>query len=219
MLLGGRAADLFGRRRVFLLGLGMFTVFSLLGGLAQNGAWLVTARALQGASGAILAPATLSMLTTTFSDPTARRRALGAWSATAASGAAIGVLAGGLLTELLDWRWVLIVNVPIGGLLAAAAWALPRTAGDGLVHRLDVPGALAVTAGLAALVYGIVGTNTHPWSSAWTLSVLALGTALLGVFALIEARFAEHPLMPLGVPPTLAHRCQRGLVCRRRVDP
>jgi EmrB/QacA subfamily drug resistance transporter len=200
LLLGGRAADLFGRRRIFLLGLGLFTVFSLLGGLAQNGEWLVTARALQGASGAILAPATLSMLTTTFSDPTARRRALGAWSATAASGAAIGVLAGGLLTDLLDWRWVLIVNVPIGAaLLAAAAWALPRTAGDGLVHRLDVPGALAVTAGLAALVYGIVGTNTHPWGSAWTISALAIGVALLGVFALIEARLAEHPLVPLGV--------------------
>lgn len=121
------------------LGLGLFTGFSLLGGLAQNGAWLVTARTFQGASGAVLAPATLSLLTTTFSDPTARRRALGAWSATAASGAAIGVLASGVLTDLLDWRWVLIVNVPIGVvLLAAAAWALPRTPRDGAVHRLDV---------------------------------------------------------------------------------
>ncbi len=200
LLFGGRAADLFGRRRVFLLGLGLFTGFSLIGGLAQNGAWLVTARGLQGASGAVLAPATLSLLTTTFSDPTARRRALGAWSATAASGAAIGVLAGGVLTDLLDWRWVLFVNVPIGvALLAGAAWAMPRTPPDGAVRRLDVPGALAVTAGLAVLVYGIVGTNTHPWGSAWTISVLALGAALLGVFALIEARFAQHPLVPLGV--------------------
>ena len=114
LMLGGRAADLFGRRRVFLLGIGLFTVFSLLGGLAQNGAWLITARALQGAAGAVLAPATLSLLTTTFPGPSERRRALGAWSATAASGAAVGVLAGGLLTELLDWRWVLFVNVPVG---------------------------------------------------------------------------------------------------------
>jgi len=114
LLFGGRAADLFGRRRVFLLGLCLFTGFSLLGGLAQNETWLITARALQGASGALLAPATLNLLTTTFSDPTGRRRALGAWSATAANGAAIGVLAGGVLTELLDWRWVHFVNVPIG---------------------------------------------------------------------------------------------------------
>lgn len=200
LLLGGRAADLFGRRRVFLLGLGLFTGFSLLGGLAQTGAWLVTARACQGASGAVLAPATLSLLTTTFSDPTARRRALGAWSATAASGAAIGVLAGGVLTDLLDWRWVLIVNVPIGAaLLATAAWVLPLSHHDGVVQRLDVSGAFAVTAGLGALVYGIVGTNTHPWRSVWTISVLALGAALLGVFALIEARLAEHPLVPLAV--------------------
>jgi EmrB/QacA subfamily drug resistance transporter len=200
LLLGGRAADLFGRRRVFLLGLGLFTGFSLLGGLAQGGGWLIGARALQGTSGALLAPATLSLLTTTFSDPTARRRALGAWSATAASGAAIGVLAGGLLTDLLDWRWVLFVNVPIGtALLIGGAWALPRTAMGGAARRLDVPGALAVTAGLAVLVYGVVGTNTHPWGSTWTISVLALGAALLAVFALIEARLAEHPLVPLAV--------------------
>ena len=200
LLFGGRAADLYGRRRVFLLGLGLFTGFSMLGGLAQNGAWLISARALQGASGAVLAPATLSLLTTTFSDATVRRRALGAWSATAASGAAIGVLAGGVLTDLLDWRWVLFVNVPIGvALLVAAVWALPRTPPDGAVRRLDVPGALAVTAGLAVLVYGIVGTNTHSWGSAWTISVIALGAALLGVFALIEARLAEHPLVPLAV--------------------
>src|SRR6516165_10590547 len=111
LMLGGRAADLFGRRRVFILGLALFTVCSLLGGLAQSGAWLIAARAAQGVGGAILAPATLSLLTTTFVEPGARRRALGAWSATAASGAAVGVLLGGILTSLLDWRWVLFVNV------------------------------------------------------------------------------------------------------------
>lgn len=200
LMLGGRAADLFGRRRVFLLGLGLFTGFSLLGGLAQSGAWLIAARALQGASGAVLAPATLTLLTTTFSNPAERRRALGAWSATAASGAAIGVLVGGVLTDLLDWRWVLFVNVPIGvALLAGAAWAIPRSRVGGVARRLDVAGALSVTAGLALLVYGIVDAKTHSWTSAWTLSVLALGGASLGVFALIEGRLAEHPLVPLEV--------------------
>ena len=123
LMLGGRASDLFGRRRVFMTGLGIFTVCSLAGGLAQSGGWLIAARAAQGVGGAILAPATLSLLTTRFVVPAERRKALGAWSATAASGAAIGVLLGGVLTDLLDWRWVLFVNVPIGALLLAGlAW-------------------------------------------------------------------------------------------------
>jgi EmrB/QacA subfamily drug resistance transporter len=200
LMLGGRAADLFGRRRVLLAGLGLFTGFSLLGGLAQDGAWLITARALQGVSGAILAPATLSLLTTSFPDPSVRRRALGAWSATAASGAAIGVLAGGVLTSLLDWRSVLFVNVPIGiGLLVGAARVIPTSPAGGAARRLDVPGALSVTAGLALIVYGIVGTDTHPWGSTQTICVLAAGVALLAAFAVIEARLAAHPLVPLGV--------------------
>jgi EmrB/QacA subfamily drug resistance transporter len=200
LLLGGRAADLFGRRRVFLLGVVLFTGFSLLGGLAQNGAWLIAARALQGTAAAVLAPATLSLLTTTFTAPAARRRAVGAWSATAASGAAIGVLAGGVLTSLLGWRWVLFVNVPAGiALLAGAAWALSGSrAGEG-AGRLDVPGAVTVTAGMALVVYAIVSTSTHPWGSARTISVLAAGLAMLGAFALIEARLARHPLVPTGV--------------------
>ncbi len=200
LMLGGRAADLFGRRRVFLLGLGSFTGFSLLGGLAQSGAWLITARALQGTAGALLAPATLSLLTTTFTAPAARRRALGAWSATAASGAAVGVLAGGILTDLFDWRWVLFVNVPIGvALLAAAAWTLPESRVGGAARRLDLRGAVTVTTGMALIVYGIVGTRTHPWGSAHTILILALGAALLGTFVVIEAWLAEHPLVPLGV--------------------
>ncbi len=200
LMLGGRAADLFGRRRVFLLGLGLFTGFSLFGGMAQNGTWLIAARALQGTAGAVLAPATLSLLTTTFTAPAARRRALGAWSATAASGAAIGVLAGGVLTDLLDWRWVLFVNVPIGvALLAGAAWTLPESRAGEAARRLDVPGAVTVTAGMALIVYGIVGTQTHSWASARTISILAASIAMLGAFVLIEARLAEHPLVPLGV--------------------
>jgi len=200
LMLGGRAADLFGRRRVFLLGVGLFTGFSLIGGLAQDGAWLITARALQGTAGAVLAPATLSLLTTTFTAPAERRRAVGAWSATAASGAAIGVLAGGILTSLLDWRWVLFVNVPVGMvLLAGAAWTLTESRADDTAGRLDVPGAVTVTAGMALIVYGIVGTSTHPWGSARTISTLAAGVAMLGAFVLIEARLARHPLVPLGV--------------------
>ncbi len=200
LMLGGRAADLFGRRRVFLLGLGLFTTFSLLGGLAQGGAWLIAARALQGAAGAVLAPATLSLLTTTFPGAAERRRALGAWSATAASGAAIGVLAGGVLTDVLDWRWVLFVNVPVGlALLAAAVWALPESRATGASRRLDVPGAALLTAAMTLLVYGIVSTDTHPWGSLRTLSVLTVGVVLLAIFVLVEARMGDHALVPLGV--------------------
>ena len=200
LMLGGRAADLFGRRRVFIIGLTVFTVCSLIGGLAQSGAWLITARAAQGIGGAILAPATLSILVTTFTDPGERRRALGAWSATAASGAAVGVLAGGVLTSLLDWRWVLFVNVPIGIVLLAGAWVtLPRNEQKGPRKTLDLTGAITVTAGLAVLVYGIVSTDVHPWGSARTIVTLAVGLALLAVFVVTEARFARHPLIPLSI--------------------
>jgi EmrB/QacA subfamily drug resistance transporter len=200
LMLGGRAADLFGRRRVFLLGVGLFTTFSLLGGLAQSGAWLITARALQGAAGAILAPATLSLLTTAFPAPAERRRALGAWSATAASGGAVGVLAGGLLTNFLDWRWVLFVNVPVGvALLVGAVWALTESRADGASRRLDVAGAVSLTAAMTTLVYGIVSTSAHSWGSTRTLFTLAIGAVLLGVFVFIEARLAPNPLVPLGV--------------------
>jgi EmrB/QacA subfamily drug resistance transporter len=200
LLLGGRAADLYGRRRVFMIGLGLFTVSSLVGGLAQSGAWLITARAAQGVGGAILAPATLSLLTTRFVDPLERRRALGAWSATAASGAAVGVLAGGILTSLLDWRWVLFVNVPIGVALLAASWvALTESKLTGSRPSLDVPGALTVTVGLSALVYGIVSTDTHSWGSPQTLTALGIGVILLASFVIIESRFAAHPLVPLRI--------------------
>jgi EmrB/QacA subfamily drug resistance transporter len=199
LMLGGRAADLFGRRRVFMIGLTLFTFFSLLGGLAQSGGMLIAARAAQGVGGAILAPATLSLITTTFTDPVARRRALGAWSATAASGAAVGVFSGGVLTDLLSWRWVLFVNVPIGIALltAAAAWLTNSRAETR--SPLDVPGALTVTGGLALLVYAIVGTDTRPWGSATTLLTLLGAAILLGAFAFIESRVASHPLIPLKI--------------------
>ncbi len=200
LLLGGRAADLFGRKRMFILGLAVFTVCSLVGGLAQSGGTLIAARAAQGIGGAILAPTTLSLLTTRFVEPEARRRALGAWAATAASGAAVGVLLGGVLTDLLDWRWVLFVNVPIGiALLLAAGVAISESRADGAHRSLDLPGAFTVTAGLAVLVYGIVSTDTHPWASSQTIGTLAIGVALLLAFVAIESRLAAHPLVPLGV--------------------
>ncbi|MGA9598357.1 MAG: MFS transporter, partial [Acidimicrobiia bacterium] len=169
LLLGGRAADLFGRRRIYLFGLGLFTFASLAGGVAQSPAWLTTARAVQGVGGAFLAPASLTIIVTTFSEPHRRTRAIGVWSAVAGGGGAVGSLLGGVLTAELSWRWVLFVNVPIGlvtiGVAAASLTELRRPDGDGDRLRLDVPGAITVSAGLAALVYAIIETSTHPWLS------------------------------------------------------
>ena len=199
LMLAGRAADLLGRRRVFMAGLATFTVFSLLGGLAPTGGPLIAARALQGIGGAILAPASLSLLTSTFTDHDERRRALGVWSATAASGAAGGVLLGGILTDVLDWRWVLFVNVPVGiALLIATSRVVSETRSDFGNRRLDLPGAFTVTAGLAVLIYAIVGTDSSSWGSAHTLSILGAGVVLLCAFLLIEMR-VPSPVIPLGV--------------------
>jgi len=202
LLLGGRAADLFGRRRVYLLGLGLFTVASLAGGLATDSAWLTAARAVQGVAGAVLSPATLTIIITTFSGDR-RARALGLWSAVAGAGGVAGAILGGVLTSALSWRWVLFVNIPIGvaAIAAALVWLAesPDTGRDGTRPRLDVGGAIAVTAGLGALVYAIVGTQTHPWGSAWTLSLLGAAAVLLAAFAVIELRLVAAPLMPFGL--------------------
>jgi EmrB/QacA subfamily drug resistance transporter len=200
LLLGGRAADLFGRKRIFLVGLAMFTVASVVGGLAQSQAMLVGARALQGLGAAVLAPATLTILTTTFPEGPARARALGAWAAVSSAGASAGSLLGGVLTDLLSWRWILFVNIPIGIVtLLASRRYLPESRAE-LDHRhLDVGGALAVTSGLVALVYAIVHTQGHPWASMGTLLPLAAALALLGLFFLIEARLARVPLVPLRI--------------------
>ncbi len=198
LLLGGRAADLFGRRRVYLTGLGLFTVASLAGGLAQDAGWLTAARAVQGLGGAILSPATLTIIVTTYSGPR-MARALGIWSAVAGAGGAAGSLLGGVLTAEISWRWVLFVNIPIGaaGMLAALAYLSEsrRPAGE-TAPRLDVGGAITVTAGLGALIYAIVGTYDHPWTSPQTLGFLAAAVALLALFALIELRVAATPLVP-----------------------
>ncbi|HET6963922.1 MAG TPA: MFS transporter [Acidimicrobiales bacterium] len=199
LLLGGRAADLFGRRKVYLAGLALFTIASLAGGLAQNSGWLTGARAVQGIGGAILSPATLTIIVTTFSGAR-MARALGIWSAVAGAGGATGALLGGVLTAEISWRWVLFVNIPIGvaGTVAALTYLteLRRPAADGRAPRLDVAGAVTVTAGLGALIYAIVGTDTHPWGSTHTLSLLGASLALLVVFAVIELKVATTPLVP-----------------------
>jgi EmrB/QacA subfamily drug resistance transporter len=199
LLLGGRAADLLGRRRVFVTGLLLFAFASLLGGLSTSQGLLIGARALQGLGGAIVAPATLSILTTTFSEGAERNRALSFWGAMGGAGGAAGVLLGGVLTDLLGWQWILFINVPIG---VAAALAAQRLVAEGRLDTegrryFDVAGATTVTAGLGALSYGIVRTEAKGWGSPETLGAMGLGVALLGVFLLIEGRLSARPLMPL----------------------
>jgi EmrB/QacA subfamily drug resistance transporter len=202
LLLGGRAADLFGRRRVYLFGLALFTGASLVGGLAQNPAWLTAARAVQGIGGAFLSPATLTIIVTTFSGAQ-MAKALGAWSAVAGGGGAAGSVLGGVLTAEISWRWILFVNIPIGAAAGLAAiWYLGearRQSADDSGQRLDVAGAVTVTAGLGALVYAIVGTDTHPWASTHTLLFLAIATVLLASFAFTQLRLASAPLVPFRI--------------------
>lgn len=198
LLFGGRLADLFGRRRIFLVGLGLFTAASLLGGFAGNQSTLIAARALQGVGAAVLSPATLTILTVTFTEHKARARALGAWSAVAAGGGAAGALFGGVLTDFLSWRWILFVNVPIGiALFLLARFHLVDSKADGPRNRLDIAGSLSVTAGLVVLVYAIVHTDVVSWTSTSTLVALAVAAVLLALFVVLEARLATHPLIPL----------------------
>jgi EmrB/QacA subfamily drug resistance transporter len=197
LLLGGRAADIWGRKRLFLLGLGIFAATSLLGGLAQNGGQLIGARALQGLGGAVLSPATLTILTTTFTEPRARTRALGLWSAMAAAGGATGALAGGVLTDLLSWRWILFINVPIGiAVIAVARLVVVESRLEGHRPTLDWAGALTVTAGLVSLVYAIVSADRHGWGSSLVVGYLVAGVVLIAAFVVVESRH-RHPLVPL----------------------
>ncbi|MEU0393901.1 MFS transporter [Streptomyces sp. NPDC006208] len=198
MLLGGRAADIFGRKRMFLVGLGLFTAASVAGGLAVEGWQLPAARAVQGLGAAVLAPATLTIITAAVPQGPARTRAIGTWAAVGAAGGAAGGLVGGVLTDLLSWRWVLLINVPVGAavLVAAAAWLTEgRACGS---RRLDLPGAVLVTGGLAAVAYGIVQTEESGWTAGATVLPLLGGLTLLGLFVAVEARTAA-PLMPLKV--------------------
>jgi EmrB/QacA subfamily drug resistance transporter len=199
LLLGGRAADLFGRRRVFVVGVLVFAGASLLNGLSGSAAVLVAGRALQGLGGALVSPAALSVLTTSFSEGRQRTRALGVWSAVAVGGGAVGLLLGGVITQFLSWPWVFFVNVPVG--LATIAVALryvpeSRSAEPGTV--LDFGGAFSITAGLMVLVYALVNAQQAGWVSAQTLVLGAVAAVLLASFVLLELRL-RHPLIRLGI--------------------
>ncbi len=199
LLLGGRVADLLGRRRMFMLGLVVFSLASFAGGIAQSEGWLIAARAIQGLGAAIVAPAALSIITVTFADGAERNRALGIWGAVAGAGGAAGVLLGGILTSGLSWRWVLFVNVPIGLIAALLA---PRTLVESRAEAgtttFDLPGAVTVTAGLSLLVYAVVDTVNDGWGSTATLLRLAGAAVLLAAFVVIELR-QRHPLMPFSI--------------------
>ncbi|MFB7253407.1 MFS transporter [Streptomyces nojiriensis] len=200
LLLGGKAADRYGRKRVLLLGLALFGLASLAGGFAREPGQLVAARAAQGIGAAALAPAALALLTGTFPTGRARIRAFGVWSAANAAGGALGVLIGGVLTEYADWRWVMFVNVPMAACALALAWrgvaGGPPTARGG---RPDVLGAVLVTAGMTLLVFGIVRTDRYAWTSPVTLTTLAVAAALLAAFVRVELTTAREPLVRLGL--------------------
>jgi EmrB/QacA subfamily drug resistance transporter len=207
LLLGGRLADLYGRRRVFLAGLAVFTVASGVGGLATTPAMLIVARGLQALGAAVLAPASLTLLTTTFDEGPRRVRALAIWTALASAGGAAGSLLGGVLTEYLSWRATLLINLPIGALaLVLAARALTGAHADTPAstadeppagRRLDVPGAVAATVGLVALTFAVSGAEERGWSSATTLGALAVAAAGLAVFVVDEGWWSRSPLVPL----------------------
>ncbi|MDD7937892.1 MFS transporter [Actinomycetospora lutea] len=198
LLLGGRAADLFGRRRVFLVGLGLFGLASLIGGLANHPALLLAARAVQGLGGAVLSPASLAILQTTYPEGAARSRAFGWWAAMGGIGGAAGGLAGGVLVGLLSWRWIFLVNVPVVAVTAVLTLAVVRETRDESRPRLDVAGAVLVTSGLVALVYGVVSLESEPWVSLSVLGATAVAAVLLTAFVLTQLR-SRRPLVPLSV--------------------
>jgi EmrB/QacA subfamily drug resistance transporter len=198
LLLGGRSADLLGRRRIFLAGVVVFTVSSLLAGLAWSETSLIGARAFQGLGAAIITPAALSILSTTFSEGRDRNIALGVWGAVGGFGAAAGVLLGGILTDGLSWEWIFFVNVPVGVLSFALAPVLLKESRDARVNTYDVPGAVLVTAGLSSLVYAITQAGQDGWLAAGTVGFFAAALAMLGAFVVWEMRHPE-PLMRFGI--------------------
>ncbi len=199
LMLGGRAADLLGRRRLFVLGVVVFSLASLVNGLAQSGGMLIAGRALQGLGGALVSPAALSIIMTTFEDTAERTKALGVWSGIAAGGAAFGLLLGGVLTDLVSWRWIFFVNVPVGLFaLTLALRFVPESRAELGHRRFDLAGATTVTGGLVALVYAIVKAQAWGWGSGRTIGLLAAGVTLLVLFVAVEARSAA-PLVRLSI--------------------
>jgi len=199
LLLGGRAADLIGRRRLFLIGLALFSVASLANALANSGEVLIIARGVQGLGAALVSPAALSIVTTTFAEGRERTRAMGVWGAIAGAGGAFGLLLGGILTDVLSWPWIFLVNVPIGiGTAFAALRWVPESRGVMTHRRFDLAGAVTVTAGLIVLVYAIVKAEAKGWGSLHTLGLSAVAIALLVSFVLIERR-SVAPLVRLGL--------------------
>lgn len=199
LLLGGRAGDLIGRKRVFLAGVVLFTIASLLAALAQGATWLILMRGLQGLGAALVSPAALSIVTATFREGAERTKALGVWAAIAVGGGAVGLLLGGILTDALSWPWIFLVNVPVGIVAFLLSLRLVPESRDEHAHRsFDLAGAVAVTGGLIALVYGIVRSADSGWGSGEVLGILALAAALLVGFVVIERRSAE-PLVRLSI--------------------
>src|ERR1700749_2746631 len=199
LLLGGRPADITGRKRLFVAGVILFSAASLLNGLAQSSGMLIAGRGLQGLGGALVSPAALAIITTTFTDASERTKALGVWSAIAASGAAVGLLMGGVLTDIASWRWVFFVNLPVGVVTVALALRYVAESRVEVEHRsFDLAGAVTVTSGLVVLVYGIVKAQTYGWGSGKTIGLLAAAFVLLSVFLVIEAR-SKAPLMRLSI--------------------
>ena len=197
LLLGGRAGDLYGRRRMFIGGTLVFTIGSLAGGLATTSTMLIIARVVQGIGGAVVAPTALSLLADTFAEGKARNRALGVYSAVSAGGGALGLLLGGVITNYFSWRWILFVNVPVGIVLALVAPRVLLATGS-RSGRLDLPGAIAVTGGATLLVYSLTRASTHGWRDSMTVATLMIALALLVVFVTIEA-LSREPLMPLQI--------------------
>ncbi len=197
LLLGGRLADLLGRRRLFMIGVAVFTLSSLLSGFAWSEGSLIAFRALQGLGGALLSPAALSIIVTTFQEGRERNRALGIWAAAAAAGGSAGVLLGGVLTSYAGWPWIFFINIPVGALVLVAAPLLLQESRGLLAHRhFDFAGAASITAGLMTLVYGLTYAAEHSWSSPATIGMLAAAAVLVTAFFVIESR-SPAPLLPL----------------------
>jgi EmrB/QacA subfamily drug resistance transporter len=199
LLLGGRASDLLGRRRMFVIGVALFSAASLTCGLAGSTAMLIAARAVQGLGAAIVSPATLSIITTTFQEGEERNRALGIWGAMGGAGSAAGVLFGGILTKYLGWEWIFFVNVPVGALLLAATpFRVRESRAPVTTRRFDLVGAITVTGALALLVYSVSEAPTVGWATAQTIGLIVVAVLLLAAFVYWESRSAE-PLMPLSI--------------------